>query len=218
MKNKINLPQVIKITLLTCLITLLTSISTIAQSHIKQVCDYDLVNDIDVNGNPITRQVQKCRWVTVIGNSNVPSSTTPTGSSSKNNRKSVQIAPKTFFLKENSNSGLLGMWKHVKYTKSPYADVLPNQPPTVNSTTLIFSRNSFLEVISQTGNTTNRGNAKWQYISKSNYTGVLEIYDGSKLVETGNIRWINRNQFEHTVVFNTINANAVGNKTIFKKQ
>lgn len=116
-----------------------------------------------------------------------------------------------------ADSPLLGTRKYVEYTGGVKNEFF-NVPPSVKSSiTITYNQNGVLEATFQNGLSRTKEKRNWKYTPKSSSSGVSEEYLGGELVERGNIRWINENQFEYTLIYH-VNTNAIEHQTVFTRQ
>jgi hypothetical protein len=113
---------------------------------------------------------------------------------------------------------LLGTWKFVEYAFTGLNFGGKEMvPPTIKrSITITLTKDAILENKWQELSQNGVSRMNWNYLSKDNASGVLEIYIGNDLVQKSNISWINRDQFEMTTTFSK-DAGSIGNKLTFRR-
>lgn len=115
------------------------------------------------------------------------------------------------------NSPLIGSWKYVEY--GYYDSPVTGRKSSYVKRTLIvtYYQNGINETKLEAGYQSITVKRNWKYIPKGASSGIAEEYQGDKLTERGDVRWINSNQFEYTVTFHQ-NPELVGDKLIFTRQ
>ncbi|MBO0859117.1 MAG: hypothetical protein J2P21_11695 [Chloracidobacterium sp.] len=111
------------------------------------------------------------------------------------------------------NNPLVGKWKYVRRWDKAYCVI----GPCVQSTLECAFSSSGINYTQYRDSQSNwDSQVNWKYISTGSATGVLEGYQG-ELISRGDVRWINRNEFDFTYTFST-DANSIGQKMRFVRE
>jgi hypothetical protein len=175
-----------------------------------------------------TPQESSVKWsISRIGNENVNANTTNEGAAKSSRKPGLTLTepqldewPSSDQNKfaAPSDSPLIGTWKFVEYSNSGYQSRNVRIPPRVKrSAIVVYLQSGVVEITMNVPPfpvATEKRN--WKYIPKTPITGAEEDYLGDDLVERDNIRWLNTNQFEATVVFHQ-SPNLVGEKLVFTR-
>lgn len=211
--------------LVICFLTLFNQFAIQAQNNTnscdwKNVMEYEWQWETRYSGitnttepQPVLKLVEKRKYVCGIAPITVPDSVpVPVSNSAGISAGSKYSAP--------SDSPMLGTWVYVDGCKNLGSGEYPVYSCDRRSS-FVYSKNGSVQSIhlvnllsSPTSQVTYEN---WKYTAEDETTGVLQWFKDDKLIEKGDVKFLEKSRLQYTVTFSN-NKDSVGKTYIFTKQ
>lgn len=143
-------------------------------------------------------------------------------SSSENTSSNLVTKTENTYLQSNNkystttDNPLIGTWKYQDgCTTSGFGGFQTTSCNRVSK--YIYSQNGNVQSIHIINFSTQTSYGNWKYISTGNTTGILEEYKEDKLIEKGNVKFLNKNQIRYTITYSHL-SDLTGKIYIWNKQ